>query len=146
MTTIDATRVIFFQVSDATSKVARLAQTAHEHFSLKEHFLIIAEDDRALAYADELLWNHTPEFFLPHSIVDSETEEWVALTKIKKNLNHARFVFNLCSTPLILEGSFRIIYDYDDGTSPSRKNLCASRFDAYKQAQYAIESRNSIDS
>ncbi len=142
MTNIESIRVIFFQVSDAASKLRCLAETAFEHFSRKEHFLIIAEDDRALTFVEELLWNQTPEIFLPHSIVDSETQEWIALTKVKKNLNNARFVFNLCSTPLMIEGPFRIIYDFDDGSSPSKKNLSASRFDAYKQAHYLIESRN----
>lgn len=141
MPAIDSTRVIFFQVNNAASKVDRLIETATAHFSQKEHFLIIAEDDRSLNYVDELLWTHPPEIFLPHSIVESETKEWIAITKVKKNLNGARYVFNLCSTPLLIDGFFRTIYEYDDSSSPNKKILSANRFDAYKQAQFLIESR-----
>ena len=141
MTATDTTRVIFFQVSDSASKVRHLAETAYAHFSRKEHFLIIADDDKALAFVDELLWNHSPEIFLPHTIVLGETQEWIALTKEKKNVNNARFAFNLCATPLMIEGPFRVIYEYEDGSSPNKKNLSISRFEAYKKAQFIIESR-----
>jgi DNA polymerase IIIc chi subunit len=142
MNSSESTRVIFFQVSQPTAKVNKLVEIAQYHFSRKEHLLIIADEERALAFVDELFWSHTPEIFLPHAIFESETEEWIVLTKIKKNLNHARFVFNLCSTPLLIEGPFRLIYDYEDMSSPSKKNLSAARFDAYKQAHFLIESRN----
>lgn len=142
MTATNPTRVIFFQVRDSASKVRHLAETVHAHFSRKEHFLIIADDDKALAYVDELLWNHTPEIFLPHSIVIGETQEWIALTKEKKNVNNSRFVFNLCTTPLMIDNSFHVIYEYEDSTTPIKKDLFSFRFDAYKKAQFVIESRN----
>lgn len=137
-------RVVFFQVSDPAAKLGFLAKIVQNHFSKKERILIFAEEDKALSYADELLWKTFPELFLPHSIVENECDEWIALTKIKKNLNNARFAFNLCPTPLLIEGSFRIIYDFEDGTSPSKKLLSTSRFDGYKQARYLIESRVEI--
>jgi DNA polymerase IIIc chi subunit len=143
MNNIEPVRVVFFQAAQPGAKVHHLAMTAELHFSKKEHLLIIADDDRSLTFVDELLWNYSPELFLPHSIVDAETNEWIALTKVKKNLNHARFVFNLCATPLLVEGPFRTIYDFEDTSSPNKKILSSARFDAYKQANYLIESRQS---
>jgi len=73
MTNNDETRVIFIQVNNAATKVRHLAQTAPKPFFSKEHFLIIADDDQALAFVDGLLWSHTPDIFLPHSIVSDDT-------------------------------------------------------------------------
>ena len=137
----DSTRVVFFQVSDATGKLNWIVKMAQFHFTKKEHLLIVAEEDRALTFTDELLWKHLPESFLPHAIVDQPCFEWIALTKEKKNLNQARYAFNLCPTPLLIEGPFRIIYDFEDTSSQNKKNLSQVRFDAYKQASYLIESR-----
>ena len=137
----DSPRVVFFQVSDASSKLNWVAQMAQFHFAKKERFLIIAEETKALTFTDELLWRHPPNSFLPHAIVDQPCVEWIALTKEKKNLNDARYAFNLCPTPLLIEGPFRIIYDFEDTSSPNKKLLSQIRFDAYKQARFLIESR-----
>ncbi len=133
-------RVIFFQVQTPQAKTSCLVQIVQRHFLLKEPVLIIAEEDKALAYVDELLWKHTPTSFLPHSILEKPTEEWIGITKVKKNLNNARYAFNLCPTPLLIEGPFRTIYEFEDATSQSKKNLSQLRYDAYKQARYLIES------
>jgi hypothetical protein len=63
------------------------------------------------------------------------------LTKVKKNLNEARNVFNLCPTPLLIEGPFRTIYDFEDATALNKKSLSQIRYEAYKQAHYLIESQ-----
>lgn len=133
--------VVFFQVSDANAKLKCLVQITHFHFIRKEKMLIFAEDDKALQFVDEYLWKASQETFLPHSIISDASTEWIGLTKIKKNLNEARFAFNLCSTPLIIEGPFHTVYDFEDLSSPNKKLLSSSRFDGYKQAQFIIESR-----
>lgn len=135
------TRVVFFQVRDAVSKLKRITETAQAHFEKKEPFLIFTEDARSQQFVDELLWKF-PEFsFLPHLATDEATSEWVVVTKAKKNINQARVVFNLCPTPLLIEGPFRMIYEFEDLTSAPKKNLSSIRFDAYKQARFLIEAR-----
>ena len=138
------TRVVFYQVKDAASKLSRIAETAGHHFLRKEKILILVEEDKALAFVDELLWKHLPDSFLPHSIANAKTDDWIAITKNKSNVNDARIAFNLCPTPLLIEGPFRFIYDFEDLTSAAKKNLSQIRFDAYKQAQYLIESRETL--
>src|SRR4051812_23783669 len=93
------TRVVLFQTREPSSKITHLVETATLHFEKKEHFLIVLEDDQALQYVDEMLWKTPSSSFLPHVITDAPTSELIVLTRVKKNLNQARFVFNLCPTP-----------------------------------------------
>lgn len=136
-----STRIVFFQVRDIPTKLQRLCETAQSHFEKKEHLLIVVEDEKGQSYVDELLWKVPPTSFLPHLATDAETSEWIAITKEKKNVNGARIAFNLCSTPLLIEGPFRIIYDFEDLTSPNKRNFSSLRFAAYKQARFLIEAR-----
>lgn len=133
-------RVIFFQIQTPADKPACLVRIVRRHFLHLEPILIIAEEEKALSYVDELLWKQPSESFLPHAIVEEAAEERIAITKVKKNLNQARYAFNLCPTPLLIEGPFRTIYEFEDLTSPNKKILSQMRYDAYKQAKYLIES------
>jgi len=133
------TRVVFFQVQDAKLKLEKIAEMAHFHFAKKEPFLIFVEDIKAQSFVDELLWKFPDTSFLPHLASDDNTKELVTITKSKKNVNVAKAAFNLCPTPLLIEGSFRILYEFEDLTSPAKKELSNLRFDAYKKAHYLIE-------
>src|SRR3990167_9184306 len=135
------TRAVFFQVREPKAKLACLAETAAAKFERKEHLLILVEDEKAMQYVDELLWKSPETSFLPHIATDELTTELIAITRSKKNVNLSRIAFNLCSTPLLIEGPFRIIYDFEDLTSPSKQQLSAVRFDAYKKAGFLIEAK-----
>ncbi len=134
-------RVIFFQVNDNSSKLKRIIEMAHFHFEKKEPFLIMVEDEKSQSFVDELLWKQPNTSFLPHLASDIPTTELVAITKVKNNVNSARAAFNLCPTSLLIEGPFRIIYEFEDLSAPSKKNLSSQRYDAYKQAGFFIEAR-----
>jgi len=133
-------RVVFFQVKTPQDKPAALVKVVQRHFLHRESILIVVEEEAALGYVDELLWKVPPESFLPHSVLEESGEERVAITRVKKNLNGAKYAFNLCPTPLLIEGPFRTIYEFEDATTPHKKNLSQMRFDAYKKAKYLIES------
>ena len=94
-----------------------------------------------MQFVDELLWKSPQVSFLPHIATDEPTSELIAITRSKQNVNGAKIAFNLCSTPLLIEGPFRIIYDFEDLTSPSKQQLSALRFDAYKKAGFLIEAK-----
>jgi DNA polymerase IIIc chi subunit len=134
-------RVIFFQVRDNSSKLKKIVEMATLHFEKKEPFLILVEDEKSQIFVDELLWKLPPTSFLPHKATDAETNDWIAIAKGKSNVNQARVVFNLCPTPLLIDSSFKIIYEFEDLSTPSKKNLSSHRFDAYKQAGFFIEAR-----
>jgi DNA polymerase-3 subunit chi len=135
------TRVVFFQVQSASAKLARICETASAHFEKKERFLFFVEDAKASIFVDELLWKMPETSFLPHVVSEEETQEWIAITKSKKNVNGARVAFNLCPTPLLVESSFRIIYELEDLTAPNKQKLSSLRFDRYKEARFSIEAR-----
>lgn len=135
------TRVVLFQVRDNAAKLQRIVETAQTHFEKKEPFLILVEDARSQSYVDELLWKYPPTSFLPHLAADDPTPDWVTITKEKKNVNQAKAAFNLCPTPLLIDGPFRIIYEFEDLTTPVKAKLSSLRLDAYKSAGYLIEAR-----
>lgn len=133
------TRAVFFQVRDTASKLRRIVETAQSHFEKKEPFLILVEDEKSEQFVDELLWKSPETSFLPHAVAHGPTKELIAITRIKQNVNEARVAFNLCPTPLFIEGPFRIIYEFEDLTSPHKQNFSSLRFDAYKQAKFLCE-------
>lgn len=141
MTSPSNTRVVFFQVRDNASKLKRIVETAHAHFERKEPLLILVEDARSAAFVDELLWKMPETSFLPHISTDDPTDDPIAIVKIKKNLNNAPIAFNLCPTPLLIDGPFRIIYDFEDLTTPHKQNLSSLRYASYKSSHHLIESR-----
>lgn len=136
-----ATRVVFLQVRDNAAKIQWLTETAQSHFGKKEPLIIFVEDSRAQQFVDELLWKVPKASFLPHAATDEPTSDWIAICKVKKNVNNAKIAFNLCSIPLLLEGPFHFIYEFEDLTTPAKKNFSSLRLDAYKQAGYSIISR-----
>lgn len=135
------TRVIFFQVRDNITKLKRICETAQSHFEKKDFFSIFVEDEKAEIFVDELLWKLPETSFLPHAIADQPSQERVVITRSKKNFNDSRVVFNLCPTPLSIEGPFKIIYEFEDLTNPSKQRLSSLRFDAYKMMGFSIEAR-----
>jgi DNA polymerase IIIc chi subunit len=135
-------RVIFFQVRDAASKIQSICQTALSHFEKQEPFIIFVEDLKAQEFVDEILWKIPERGFLPHIISDEATKDFIAITKTKSNVNQARIAFNLCSTPLLIDSPFRIIYDFEDLSNPHKNKLSSLRFDAYKSAHFLIEAKS----
>ena len=135
-------RVVFFQVRFAKEKIERLVEIVTAHFEKGENIILFVEDEKAQNFVDELLWKIPPSNFLPHIASDTPTEEKIAITRTKTNVNLAKYAFNLCSTPLLLDPPFKIVYEYEDLTSPSKHEISAMRFDAYKKASFMIEARS----
>lgn len=139
--TFPSKRVVFFSVRDNGAKVKALCDTAQLHFSKKEPIFILVEDLKTEQFVDELLWKAPQASFLPHVISETDTHEWVVISKLKKNLNQAKAAFNLCPTPLLFDGPFKIIYEFEDLSSQSKKNLSSLRLDAYQKAGWTVEAR-----
>lgn len=137
---LENTKIVLFQVKENQSKIQKIVTTAHEHFGLKESLLFFVEDEKALHFMDDLLWRVPEQSFLPHSTSDLISRDRIVITKTKTNVNGSIFAFNLCPTPLLMEG-FKVIYDFEDLTSLPKKNLSSLRFQAYKEARMSIEAR-----
>lgn len=132
-------RVIFLQTKDNRLKVLKLVQIAHYHFQKSESFLFIAENTKSANYVDELLWKVPSIGFLPHEIESSKSKEKIIITTKKENLNQAKFVFNLCPTPLLWD-NLKILYEFEDLTHPGKQLLSRKKYEAYKERKYFIES------
>ena len=133
-------RVIFFQIKDVKTKLIKVIQTAMFHFEKKEKLLIQVSDDASLRYVDELLWKVPIESFLPHRISEKEIDDFIVITKSQENLNKSVYLFNLSQDILDLDTSYKIIYDFDDFTSPKKQEKSKKRFEVYRQAGLKIES------
>ena len=131
-------RAVFFQVRKQAEKLTKLTSICASHFEKKEPILIFVENEKGAQYVDELLWKSPPTAFLPHTV---NGEDMISITVAKKKIGAAIIAFNLCPTPLLLEG-FKLIYDFEDLTSPVKQNLSSLRFDSYKKAGYLIEARS----
>lgn len=133
-------KVVFFQIKDIKTKLIRLIQTALQHFEKKEKLLIQVSGDLALKFVDELLWRQPPESFLPHSISDEKCDDYIVITKSKENLNNAIYLFNLSQEIIDLDTSYKVIYDFDDFTTPKKQEKSKKRFEIYHHANLRIES------
>lgn len=131
--------VTFFQVRSSQEKFRHIAEMCRFHFRKKEPFLLFVEDEKGENFLDEFLWKYPENGFLPHKILSEAENILIAITKLKKNLNGAKYAFNLCPTPLLLPG-LRKIYEFEDSSSPNKQTLSSMRFASYKQAGYALNS------
>jgi DNA polymerase-3 subunit chi len=134
-------KVIFFQIKDVKIKLLKLIQVAIGHFEKKERLIIQVQNDISLNFVDELLWKSPKESFLPHVISDKQTNDFIVITKLKKNLNKAHFMFNLCYDLIELDKSYKIIYDFDDCTSLKNQQNSQKKYQIYRQAGFIIENK-----
>lgn len=136
-----STRVVFFKVNDGSSKLKKIVEMAQFHFGEKESLLFFVEEEKGGKFVDELLWKQPVSSFLPHTFSDEKTNDLIVITKSKNNVNNARIAFNLCPTSLFLNDPFKIIYEFEDLTTPAKKKLSSQRFDDYKRRSFFIEAR-----
>jgi len=133
-------KVVFFQIKDAKTKLIKIIQTAMHHFEKKEKLLIQVSDEASLSYVDELLWRVPIEGFLPHVVSNRPIDDFIVITKMQENLNKSSYLFNLSQDIIDLDTSYKIIYDFDDLTSPKKLEKSKKRFEIYRQAGLKITS------
>ncbi len=132
------TQLFLCSVRDARAKLLRVAEVAEACLHHPERIIFFVEDDRAAKFLDDFLWKCSDASFLPHAIHSSS--DWISISVEKKNINGAAVAFNLCPTPLFVNGPFRAIYDFEDLSHPDKRRLSSVRFDAYKKAGMTIVS------
>jgi DNA polymerase IIIc chi subunit len=133
---VTLTHVVFFQVQSGQQKVQRIVEVAKQSFRNRERLLFFVDDEKAFMFLDDALWKHPQASFLPHG---TDPKDLIAITTEKRNINNARIAFNLSSTPLLVEGPFKTIYDFEDVSSKAKEGLAAARYDAYKRLGLSIE-------
>lgn len=133
------THVIFFQVKKGSEKLNKIYEIAKTHFLKKEKLLFVVDDEEAAKFLDDFLWK-VPTF-LPHEIVQGPLNTWIGISFDKRNWNDAKVVMTLAKEPLALEPPPKILYDFEDLSSITKKELFLARFDSYKRANLSIESQ-----
>lgn len=133
-------KIIFFQIKKANDKLINITKTAALHFENKKHLLFLAPDEISQKYVDELLWKEPKFSFLPHSVSDSSSDDYIVISTNKVNVNNAFHVFNLTSEPFI-HFDCNLIYEFDDQTDKKRSLIAKTKFKFYKDLGCIIESR-----
>ena len=133
-------KVIFLQIKTLTDKLVKITKTASTHFTNKKHLLIIVADEKSQNYVDNLLWKEPKFSFIPHSVSDTHVEEYITITQKKSNINNAKYIFNLTSTPFT-EFDCKVIYEFDDYTDKKKAEASKQKFKFYKDKEHLIESR-----
>jgi DNA polymerase IIIc chi subunit len=133
-------KAIFFTVQSAQDKVKKIFQTAKEHFGKKEPFLLLVPDMAAATFIDEWLWKMEETSFLPHTITEESSEELIVISPLQAP-HERHFLFNLCSPPPQFHEKIKIVYEFDDSSSPLKSELSKKKFSFYREKDFLIELR-----
>lgn len=133
--------VCFLDVRNGQQKVRRLCDLVREHFEKGEKVVIRVPNHEAADYLGRALWTIPPESFLPHEMVEAETEELVAISTKDGNWNGADVLFHLCPAPSSQAEQFKWIYDLKDGSSATKHQLAGQRYREYQRRGYSLDIR-----
>ena len=126
------TQVTFWQVANNQEKLATVCRLAHIHFARAERILIVAPNEAATHYLDQLLWTSPAESFLPHTVSVHPIAAAVVITTVLQNLNQAKILMNLCPVASAFAKEFREVHELLDKTDPSKYQLSKDRHHAYQ--------------
>jgi len=132
-------KVVFFSIKLDHTKLIKIIQTVHHHFSKKEPLQMVAHDQKSIKFVDDLLWKHPKESFLPHIVTEVSVKDLIVITTKKQSLNGSFHFFNLLPTPLEIMDEATIIYDFDDSTTKEKKKISLAKYHFYKEKNYRIE-------
>lgn len=131
-------KAIFFQVKSTQEKLIKIVLTAQYHFEKKEPLSILVPDEKIQNMIDELLWKTPTESFLPHSTESSKETIEILIQSPTTILQ--KHIFNLCTIDLSLS-SFKVIYELEDQTSPSKQADAQKKIKAYASRGIPVESK-----
>ena len=133
-------RVILIQVFKNFQKLESILNIITKHFENSQKFLIYSPDEKALEFMNTFLWKTPKTSFLPHIISNKKCDDFLVLTKKRKNLNNSSYIFNLSKTALFIEDSFKVIYDFEDLSTDETKLKSKEKFNSYREKDFLIES------
>lgn len=135
------TKVIFYTVKDAASKITALLQAVDRHFLKKEKIKILVPDTSAVNFVDELLWSTPKESFRPHSTsVALSCQDLILISLPLQSSDEYPIVFNLCQTPYTLTSPLKILYELEDLSHPQKASAFQKKFQVYQKAGYTLSS------
>jgi len=127
-------------VKDNTTKIRLICDRAQAAFKLEKRLLIVVPNFQAAEYVDTLLWKMPSESFLPHTIVDTSTIEWIAITMQENfNVNQAVHLLNLSPAPSALTQQVEEIFELFDETSPEKTKLSQEKLKGYQSMGLTVD-------
>lgn len=136
MTNTKNTDIIFIKVADNQSKLQKITDKVQKHFDLGHHILISVPNDDVALYVDQLLWKMPIDSFIPHKIINSQSNERIGISTIQENLNKAKVLINLCPQAFENYNQFEVVYELFDETHPSKTELSIQRQSAYPYSRF----------
>lgn len=126
-------KVLFYPVKDNPAKIQLICNKAHESILHEKRLLIFVPNIEAAQYVDNLLWKTPIDSFIPHTIAQTASKEWIVITyQNSDNLNQAEWLLNLCHSLHPAYHQFQEVYELLDETNGEKKDLSQKRIEAYK--------------
>lgn len=130
-------QVVFIPIHDNQTKLQQVYHIAQAHFERKEKLIIQVADQASLEFVDLFLWRTPQESFLPHS-TDESSQEFLYISDKAVPLFEGHAILNLTLSPLQAKLPLKIIYEFEDLTTPQKKEASQHRFNQYKSWGYPL--------
>lgn len=131
-------KIVFITVATNQEKISAISLQVQRHFEQEEPILILAPNEKAMQYLDDLLWMHPENSFLPHQIVNATSKEKIAITTLPQNLNQAKVLINVSPSICSIPEQFEMIYELYDKTSSEKMEQSQRRLETYQQKGLAV--------
>ncbi len=125
-------KVILVPIRTPEEKLSKLLNIAYFHFMNRERLLFITPSD-AIPFLDNLLWTKKKDEFLPHTIYNESSYDFITITKEFFNVNNSPFIFNLHKESFLADGPHAVIYEFNDMTSTQKQEISQKKIEYYKQ-------------
>lgn len=136
-------KTIFFSISKPAQKLEKIIKIAHDYFDNNKSLILLAPNDKAASFVDELLWEKPLDSFLPHDmILPSSIQDVKGPIYITTNLEKkfdAFSVFNLKDQPIdVSQYDFNTIYEFEDLSTEIKKKSFQNKVSFYQSHKRRI--------
>lgn len=130
--------IIFLRTRDNQEKCSRIIQCAEQALETEKRLLIVAPNEEAARYLDQLLWRMPQEGFVPHVITHTPCQDFVAITTTYQNLNQASYLLHLSPQICPIGDKFEQIYELYDMSNPEKELAAQQKVKQYQSKGLAV--------
>jgi DNA polymerase IIIc chi subunit len=131
--------VIYFSIKEASQKLTHLIHTAQKHLHTKKILHILSSDKTSVSFVSQLLWREPKESFTVHQLPeDANSNSMIQLILPLSSYEKVESIFNLTSQPLHFSNHFKNIYEFEDLTHPTKKEIFEKKFKLYQEAGFTL--------
>lgn len=127
------TKIHFFPIKKNQEKLQIIANQVQDNFNKEKKLLIHVPNEAAAKFVDELLWKTPADSFIPHSIVNAASSEFICISENHlQNLNQASCLINLCIDASPIYHKFEEIIEFFDETTPDKLHQSKKKVQDYR--------------